>query len=293
MAAKTGPFIADGYVKVRNTTEEVQLFDTTGALYTGGYKLTAPSAAAWTGVGTTATQSLTNKTINNITITDPGTAATLTISSGGTLETAGAFQHKFTAAANSAVTMPSATDATLMWTTETVGQITAKTSQINVLGVITWASTVANTQVDTTTPQTLSNKTYVNFLETIVATSSGLVPSSMTAYGISYVSYGGDYTTSPRTATLANPIIGVEKTIIIASTVAVANPIEIYLGANTVVGGSSDQRYIFFSTLAEEWQAISLVGITTAQWAVKSVNSTVGGFGIATGIRPSSIATTS
>jgi len=307
LASKTGPFVADGYV-VSNTTER-QIFSSTGALYHQGVILpnttllnvlasvTWPTTGAQTLVNTTGIQALTNKTINNITITDPGTAATLTVTSGGTLEAIGAFQHKFTAAANSAVTIPSATDATLMWTTELDGKITAKTSQINPLGVATWPSTAAHTLVSTTDTQTLSGKTIVNAIETLTASSGGVTPSTMTAYGIARVNVAvGDPSTSPLLASLAAPIAGVEKTIIFATTVAYVNTLDVDLGIGVGVAhltNTTDARFIGFSTLATEWQAVTLIGLSTALWGVKSVDSTVGGFGTAAGIRSLTAARTS
>jgi len=62
MTLKTGPFVAAGYVK-DSLGNERQIFDTTGAIYPGGAKMTPPSTAAWTAVGTTQAQTLENKTL--------------------------------------------------------------------------------------------------------------------------------------------------------------------------------------------------------------------------------------
>jgi len=75
MTLKTGPFIADGYVKDSSGNER-QLFDTTGAIYPGGAKMTPPSTAAWTAVGTTQAQTLVNKTLGNGTINSVETGTT-------------------------------------------------------------------------------------------------------------------------------------------------------------------------------------------------------------------------
>ena len=93
--------------------------------------LTWPSTVAHTLVDTTTTQSMTGKTVNNITITNPGTAATLNISSGGILGTTGAFQAMFAVSANSKVTLPASTLAVLMWTTDAAAQVNAPTTQLN------------------------------------------------------------------------------------------------------------------------------------------------------------------
>ena len=225
------------------------------------------------------------------------TLSNITLSSGGTVDFGGAFQHKFTSTANSAVTLPAATDATMMWTTEVSGKITAPTSQINVLGVVTWPSTAAQTLVNTTDVQTLTNKTIVNTVETLTASSGGVTPSTAVAYGITRVSVAaGDPSTSPLLVTLAAPIAGVEKTIIFETTAAYINTLDVDLGAGVGVGhvtGSTTARFIGFSTLATEFQAVTLVGLSTALWGVKSVDSTVGGFGSGAGIRSLTAARTS
>jgi hypothetical protein len=59
---KSGPFIADGYVKDSSNTER-QLWDTTGALYPGGVKMTPGSTLEFTVADTTTAQTLENKTV--------------------------------------------------------------------------------------------------------------------------------------------------------------------------------------------------------------------------------------
>lgn len=129
--------------------------------------------------------------------------------------------------------------------------------------------------------------------ETLTWSSSGLDVSTMTPYGICrIISTGGDPSTSPATVTLAAPVIGCEKTIIQETTAAYVNTIDIDLGANNRVQGTSDARFIAFSSLAGDHQSITLIGLTTAKWGVKSVDSTLGGFGVATGIRATTVART-
>lgn len=135
----------------------------------------------------------------------------------------------------------------------------------------------------------------VNPVDYITLTSAGLSVSTSPAYGVTYIlpnSTGGDFTTSPYVLTLGAPIPGVEKTIIFATTAAAINTLDVYLGGGTIFG-SSGYTYVAFSSLAEETQVIELVGLTTALWAVKSVNSSLGAWNMATGIRGSTIARTS
>jgi hypothetical protein len=127
-----------------------------------------------------------------------------------------------------------------------------------------------------------------HFVETLQLSSGGVSPSSMTSYGLSVIDMTGtDPSTAVKLITLAPPIVGVKKNIVFNSTVAYANTIDIDLGAGVGVQGSTTNRYIYFSTLAANPQAINLVGITTALWSVLSVDSTIAGgfFGAATGIR--------
>ena len=79
MTLKTGPFIADGYVKDSSNTER-QLWDTTGALYPGGVKMTQDSTLTFTVADTTTAQMLQNKTFGTGCIfatTDSTGAATI------------------------------------------------------------------------------------------------------------------------------------------------------------------------------------------------------------------------
>lgn len=122
------------------------------------------------------------------------------------------------------------------------------------------------------------------YFENILATSSNvLTPTTMTAYGVSYIATTGVATSGVGRAYLAAPIIGVEKTIILASTVA-GWILDVDLTTNVGVGGTTGS-FIGFSTLGTRYQAVTLVGVTTSMWAVKSINSTVGQFDAATGIR--------
>jgi hypothetical protein len=137
----------------------------------------------------------------------------------------------------------------------------------------------------------------LSYVETLTCSSGGVSPSTATAYGVTRVNVAaGDPSTSPRLITLGVPIPGVEKTIIFASTAAYVNTLDVDLGAGAGVGHLTDSttaRFIAFSSLATEWQTVKLVGLSTALWGVLAVDSTIGGFGVATGIRSLTAARTS
>jgi hypothetical protein len=139
-----------------------------------------------------------------------------------------------------------------------------------------------------------SNNAPIGYAETLSWSSGGLTPSTATAYGLTYISMTGtDPSSSPRTLTLAAPLTGIEKTIVLDSTAAYANTIDIDLGVGVRVDGSSDLRYVAFSTLATAPQSLKMVGVSTSAWEVLSVNSTLGNWGLATGIRGTTAARTS
>jgi hypothetical protein len=144
------------------------------------------------------------------------------------------------------------------------------------------------------TGQLYSNNAPINYAEIISWSSDGVSPSTATAYGITNIAMtGGDPSTSPALITLAAPMAGVEKTIVVDSTAAYINTIDLDLGATVRIDGSSDNRFVAFSTLATAPQSLTLVGLSATEWAVKSVNSTLGQWGLATGIRGTTVARTS
>lgn len=133
----------------------------------------------------------------------------------------------------------------------------------------------------------------LGYNETLSWSSGGVTPSTATAYGLTYISMTGtDPSTSPYTVSLAAPIAGVEKTIVLDSTAAWINTIDVDLGAGVGVDGSTTNRFISFSTLAAKPQSVTLVGVSTALWEVKNVNST-SVWGVASGIRSGTAARTS
>lgn len=115
-----------------------------------------------------------------------------------------------------------------------------------------------------------------------VSSSMGMTPSTITGYGISYITTTGVTPTSGvGIVYLAPPPnVGVEKTVILDSTAA-GGTFDICISTGTGAGagllGSSDDsapgaRYIHFSTLAVGTQSVTLVGLTTALWWVKCCN---------------------
>jgi hypothetical protein len=126
----------------------------------------------------------------------------------------------------------------------------------------------------------------MNYFETINWSSGGLSVSTAPPYGVTFIDMTGtDPSSSPRKLELGNPIIGVTKTIILDTTAPYINTIDIDLGADAGIDGSTTNRYIAFSTLGEVQQTINLVGLTAKLWGVVSVESTVGGWSVPTGIR--------
>ena len=79
----------------------------------------------------------------------------------------------------------------------------------------------------------------LNYVEVINWSSAGLSVSTGTAYGVTYISMTGtDPSTSPYTLSLGAPIVGVEKVVILDSTAAFVNTIDIDLGAGVGVDSS-------------------------------------------------------
>jgi hypothetical protein len=119
-------------------------------------------------------------------------------------------------------------------------------------------------------------------VETIQRTTAGLVASTASKYGVTFITNNGS--TLLDVLYTAQPEVGLEKTIIFGSTAASAFPLTIETGAARINGLAANGR-IQFSTLGTEYQSVTLVGLSTSLWAVKACASTVGNFGAATGIR--------
>lgn len=134
------------------------------------------------------------------------------------------------------------------------------------------------------------------YTETLVGSTvaASMTPSTMTPYGVSMItSTHAALSSNVGVAYLGAPLLGVEKTIILKSTVA-GHIVDIGLSPTSAVTmQGTTGNFIGFSTLGSGYQAITLMGLSTDEWAVKSINSTVGGFGAATGIRQLTAARTS
>ncbi len=159
-------------------------------------------------------------------------------------------------------------------------------------------STASTDLMITTTGGVYSNSAPINYAETLALSSGGFDVSTATPYGVTYIganATGGDFSTSPRLLTLGNPIAGVPKSILFASTAAAINTIDIDLGAaNTVVTTTGiTARYIALSSLASAPQAVHMVGLSSVLWGVLSVESTLFNFGVASGIRGATAVRTS
>lgn len=122
--------------------------------------------------------------------------------------------------------------------------------------------------------------------EAITLSSGGLDISTASCWGITDILRTGN--TTDATVSLAAPVIGCEKTFVNRSTAATSDytVIDVDPGvAGIRIDGSSDGRYVKFSSLGSQYQSVTLIGLTTAIWTVKTVNSTVGTFNVAAGIR--------
>lgn len=134
---------------------------------------------------------------------------------------------------------------------------------------------------------------YLRFkYELVSLTSDGSDISTASKWGITDIQRTANST--KYTLNLASPEVGCEKTINFRSTVATTGLYAtIHVDPSTLgvrVNGTSDGRYITFSSLGTGFQSITLVGASTLLWLVKCVNSTVGGFNAAGGIRISTAA---
>lgn len=122
--------------------------------------------------------------------------------------------------------------------------------------------------------------------EKITLSSDGLDVSTASKWGITDISRSGN--TTNCTVTVGAPEAGCEKTFINRSTAASTDYTVLDFDSSSLgirIDGSSDGRYIKFSSLGTGYQSVTLLGLTSLIWTVKSVNSTVGGFNAAGGIR--------
>lgn len=127
--------------------------------------------------------------------------------------------------------------------------------------------------------------------ETIALTSDGASSTTLSKWGLTDITMAGN--TTNATLGLGAPHLGCEKIIVLRSTVASTDFVAIDVdpsAAGIRIDGSSDGRYVRFSSLATSYQSVTLIGLSTAIWTVKCVNSTVGGFNAAGGIRTATAA---
>lgn len=115
--------------------------------------------------------------------------------------------------------------------------------------------------IDLSAPSTGS---YVRHFSENASTSANL-----TAYGVSYLSYS----TAANKYTLAAPITGVEKTIILNSTKVMdstAINTNIYTGSTaiTIMGNSTTYKDNLYINIQPPYASIRLLGLSTAQWGV-------------------------
>ena len=142
-------------------------------------------------------------------------------------------------------------------------------------------STSAYTIAGTTTTQDLYNKTlYGAFAPVENVAYSTLLTSTMCNYGVSIMTHS-TVSSGPMVVTMAAPVVGCEKTIVLAaSTAASSNYWKVILGASTAVtlidsAGLSTSRAIRFdSSTILGIQAVALRGVSTATWLLMQNYST-------------------
>jgi len=269
---------------MKTGTTDVLIGSSTGGLYQQGVALpnssqlgplgsvTWPTTAAQTLVNTTSVQSLTNKTINNITITDPGSTggATLTLSSGLTFAVTGvSLGVILESTANCHVLLPPTTDANarLLYSTNDGQNITAPSSQINVLGVVTWPSTAAQTLVNTTGSQTLYGKVTSSGCGMAVALAS-TADAAIPTHGVVYFVA----TTTPQAYDLPLPQAQGSPLVLWAQTCNTTDTITLTCTAANLIDGIN--KTIVFNTAN---QYVELVGLsTTLGWLTLTAGSTLG-----------------
>jgi hypothetical protein len=245
MASKTGPFVADGYVRDSSGTER-QIFDTTGAIYPGGVKMTPPSTAAFTIVDTTTVQTIYNKTLSNETkLMTPTTDNFIPLS---------------------IVTWPSTAAHTLVATT-VAQDLTNKT-----LNGGSSPSTAAHTLVATTVAQTLENKT--------LGLGSGATVQGAASTSANIANYGVWSVTSAAAGgvnayTLAAPAPGVGVRIYNAGVANSSDFASIYTGSTATFIYASDGVAALYAKLQTKYASIALVGVSTAAWIVEGTHGTV------------------
>lgn len=121
--------------------------------------------------------------------------------------------------------------------------------------------------------------------------SDGLDVSTASPYGISYIVGNAGTNGASCALTIGAPVAGCEKTVVLCTTAASTDCVYIDLSSACGLLGSSGtlgNRYINFSSLASDVQSVTLVGLTTAAWGLKSIAGSTLFWQNAAGIRSSS-----
>lgn len=127
-------------------------------------------------------------------------------------------------------------------------------------------------------------------VETHTWSSDGLDVSTASPYGISYIVGNAGTNGASCKLTIAHPVVGCEKTVVLATTAASTDCVYIDLTTDAWVTGTSGvgNQFINFSSLATDVQSITLVGLTTALWGMKAITGSTLFWQNAAGIRSSS-----
>lgn len=283
------PGDCDLFVKDSSNTER-KLFDSTGALYPGGVKMTPASTAAFTVMDTTTVQTIYNKTLSNETkLMTPTTDNFIPLS---------------------IVTWPSTVAHTLVATTgaqtiydktlaDNVKLLTASTANPVPLGAITWPSTAAHTLVATTVAQDLTNKTLnagsspSTAAHTLVATTvaqtleyktlgvgSGFTKQAAASTSANISNYGIWEVTSAAAGgvnnyTLAAPSVGVEVVLYSGGVANSSDYAKVYTGSTGITIRASDGIAALYVKLQTRYAVATLIGLSTAAWLARGTAGTV------------------
>lgn len=135
---------------------------------------------------------------------------------------------------------------------------------------MTPGSTLAFTVADTTTVQTLQNKTLGT--GTIRNTETGSTGTNLVNYGVSLLGYSTD---GGKAYTLSAPAIGIEKTLILNTTLAPDTTgvfSSVYTGSTAIFIMDNSTTYApkLYAGFGPPYSIVELVGVTTALWGVRN-----------------------
>lgn len=127
-------------------------------------------------------------------------------------------------------------------------------------------------------------------VEAVTWSSDGLSPSTASCYGVSYIT--GTYGTNGGACalTIAKPVPGCSKTVVLCTTKTSTDLPYINLSTAAWLLGTSGvgNQFINFSSLASDVQSVTLIGLTTAAWGLVAVTGSTLMWQNAAGIRASS-----